>query len=202
MAKTGYIEEIIQQARKELLQAGVPERRLNVWRASVQLGNICYPGDLPSSGWKRYDGKPMEWTAEEFFSSKMEPPEMWAKLYCIAVAYLDALQSQSADLHILAQEFGALNERLVSGSWGRSKSQHDGSKGGKAGGFKGGRQPKKPFDVELKKAYDTHLAACGSEAEARAQLVKELAAQHKVTRRAASGWLKNIGILGRKSTAR
>lgn len=197
MAKTGYIEEMIQQARGELAKAGVPERRINAWRATVQFGNICYPGDLPASGWKRYDGKPLD-APEEFLKAKMDPLEMWAKLYCVAVAYLEAMRSQSSDVGILAREFGALDERLLSRGWQSAAGKHFGKAGGKKGEKPGRPYVPPPPVAQLRKEFEIELAKCGSHREARANLAKRLKEENPISIETARGWLREARIKSKR----
>jgi hypothetical protein len=83
-------------------------------------------------------------------------------------------------------------EAIALGLWAidiinRSRSQQAGTTGGRP-------KAEKPSDIELRRRYDMHLAACGSEREARAMLVKDLQKDYRVGDTTARSWLRQDGI--------
>ncbi len=82
----------------------------------------------------------------------------------------------------------------------RSDARRHGARGGRTGGFKGGRPSKKPTNVQLRKAYDIHLADCGSPRQAGANFVKQLQETYHVKASAARGWIRGASIRSGKKT--
>ncbi len=114
----------------------------------------------------------------------------------VELAQLDALGERQGDaVHELLVKNVAT--ALSASAQGRTKGRKEaatitGAQGGNQGGFKGGRPRKKPFDAELARRHEFYCLNLETPKKARAELVKELVKDYRVSPQAARKWVSDL----------